>query len=126
MVLSVHGAFGSGWLDLLQQLARRAIDRRQGQQGELPGFNSAGSLAQSSPECGYLAFQTVLMVGRAKEGTEVGELPQAVGGREPKEGSLAEVAMPLVVQLAQGCAQEEEGAAGEAEDCSLTQAELLD
>eukprot|EP00850_Spirogloea_muscicola_P009222 SM000051S17582 [mRNA] locus=s51:543531:544327:+ [translate_table: standard] len=43
---NVHGAYGSGWLDLLQRLARQAIERQPGPQGGLPGFNAAGSLAQ--------------------------------------------------------------------------------
>eukprot|EP00850_Spirogloea_muscicola_P026076 SM005461S18200 [mRNA] locus=s5461:416:991:- [translate_table: standard] len=42
LAIDVHGAFGSGWLDLLQRLARKAIERRQGS----PGFNAAGSLSQ--------------------------------------------------------------------------------
>eukprot|EP00850_Spirogloea_muscicola_P025672 SM003881S14631 [mRNA] locus=s3881:606:1252:- [translate_table: standard] len=34
------------WLDLIQRLARQAIDRRPGLPGAMPGFNAAGSLAQ--------------------------------------------------------------------------------
>eukprot|EP00850_Spirogloea_muscicola_P010618 SM000063S20008 [mRNA] locus=s63:183978:191010:- [translate_table: standard] len=44
--MDVHGAFGSRWLDLIQRLARQAIDRRPGLPGAMPGFNAAGSLAQ--------------------------------------------------------------------------------
>eukprot|EP00850_Spirogloea_muscicola_P023735 SM000384S14658 [mRNA] locus=s384:41288:51760:+ [translate_table: standard] len=45
LAIDVHGAYGSGWLDLLQRLARQAMERRPGLPG-LPGFNAAGSLAQ--------------------------------------------------------------------------------
>eukprot|EP00850_Spirogloea_muscicola_P026598 SM008632S23182 [mRNA] locus=s8632:2:595:- [translate_table: standard] len=46
LAMDVHGAFGSRWLDLIQRLARQAIDRRPGLPGAMPGFNAAGSLAQ--------------------------------------------------------------------------------
>eukprot|EP00850_Spirogloea_muscicola_P026125 SM005700S18587 [mRNA] locus=s5700:18:929:+ [translate_table: standard] len=44
--VDVHGAFGAKWLDWLHRLAQQAAARRHGQQGEQPGFNVAGSLAQ--------------------------------------------------------------------------------
>eukprot|EP00850_Spirogloea_muscicola_P012206 SM000078S22065 [mRNA] locus=s78:249094:253223:+ [translate_table: standard] len=37
---------GARWLDLIQRLARQAIDRRPGLPGAMPGFNAAGWLAQ--------------------------------------------------------------------------------
>eukprot|EP00850_Spirogloea_muscicola_P013048 SM000087S23330 [mRNA] locus=s87:64711:65349:+ [translate_table: standard] len=46
LAIDVHGACGSGWLDLLQRLARQAMERRPGLPEGLPGFNAAGSLAQ--------------------------------------------------------------------------------
>eukprot|EP00850_Spirogloea_muscicola_P024215 SM000490S17087 [mRNA] locus=s490:327:628:- [translate_table: standard] len=46
LAIDVHGAYGSGWLDLLQRLARQAMERRPGPPGGLPDFNAAGSLAQ--------------------------------------------------------------------------------
>eukprot|EP00850_Spirogloea_muscicola_P023396 SM000353S13172 [mRNA] locus=s353:50351:58312:- [translate_table: standard] len=46
LAVDVHGAFGAKWLDWLHRLAQQAAARRHGQQGEQPGFNVAGSLAQ--------------------------------------------------------------------------------
>eukprot|EP00850_Spirogloea_muscicola_P008237 SM000043S15865 [mRNA] locus=s43:685800:687216:+ [translate_table: standard] len=46
LAMDVHGAFGSRLLDLIQRLARQAIDRRPGLPGAMPGFNAVGSLAQ--------------------------------------------------------------------------------
>eukprot|EP00850_Spirogloea_muscicola_P003369 SM000013S26538 [mRNA] locus=s13:959396:961196:+ [translate_table: standard] len=43
LAVDVHGALGSQWLDLLAELARRAVSRRRGEQAD---FNAAGSLAQ--------------------------------------------------------------------------------